>query len=67
MRQEGLARYRHISQDSNPFAQRRVRAEQARHYLARRQRGDNKQRSRRRGNIHGNSLVVGAQFFERAD
>ena len=42
MRQEGLARYRHIAQDRNPFAQRRVRAEQARHDLASRQRGDNK-------------------------
>ena len=44
-----------------------MRAEEAREHLARAQGRDDEQRSCRRGNIHGDSFVIGAQFFKRAD
>ena len=63
----GLPADGHVAQNGNPLRKRRVRAEQAREHLAGAQRRDDEQRSRRRRNVHGNSLVVGAQLFQGAD
>ena len=57
----------HVSQDSDSFLERRMGAEQARKHLPGAQRRNNEERRRGRRNIHRDSLVVGAQFLQRAN
>ena len=62
-----LASYRHGPELSDSICEWRMRAEEARENLSGGQRLHDHKRGRCWRDVHGNALVVSAEFFERAD